>query len=94
VFDPCFYRNLEVHNSQKWIVTIDFSSDVFNDFIFTYFLIISLSLGTHFKYSDLVFKLDDLHFLVDLHSTVLSSHASVQKLIEKDKTFVNFDSHL
>lgn len=93
MFDPGLNRNLEVHDCQKWIVSINFSCNAFYDFIFTYKLVVSLCLCTHFKYSDLIFKFDNLHFLVDFHSTIFPSHASIQKLVEIDKTFIDFNSH-
>ena len=94
MLDPGLNRDFEVHNSQEWIVTINLTSDIFDYFIFSYLLVFSLCLSTHFKDSNLILKLDNLHFLVNFHGTVLTSHASVEKLVEIDKTFIDFNAHL
>lgn len=94
MLDPGLNRDFEVHNSQEWIVTVNLTGDIFYNFIFAYLLVFSLCLSTHFKDSNLILKLDNLHFLVNFHGTVLTSHASVEKLVEIDKTFIDFNAHL
>ena len=94
MLDPGLNRDFEVHDSQEWVVTVNLSCNVFNNFIFANLLVFGLCLSTHFKDSNLILELDDLHFLVDFHGTVFTSHASVEKLVEINKTLIDFDAHL
>jgi len=38
-------------------------------------------------------KLEDLHLLVDLEITILTSHAAVEQLIEVDEATITLDTH-
>jgi len=94
-FDPCFHRNLEVHNSQERVNSIFFLDDSINNIIILQVLLTFVLLfeghQVNFK---LRFQLKDLHLLVDFHITVLSAHASVKKLIEIDEALIALDTHL
>jgi len=92
---PGLEGNLVVHIYQEWIHLV----------LLLYYLVLDLVVGDALLtlllalesfYVDLELgtKLEDLHLLVDLHVTVLSSHASVKKLVEIDEGIVTLDTHL
>jgi hypothetical protein len=76
---PGLEGDLEVHDCQEGIYTVLLLDDVV-----VYVIVVDLLLAHVFllqgQQEDLVLgsKLDDLHFLVDFHVSVSSSHASVE----------------
>jgi hypothetical protein len=93
-FQPSFERNFKVHNCQEWIHTIFFLNDPVENLLVTdlasAFFLRSLSFHVDIELSS---ELKDLHFLVDLHVSVLSSHTSIEHLIKEYISIVRFDGH-
>lgn len=79
ILDPGFNGNFKVHNSQERIKTVTFTCNTLNNFLFCNDLIflIIVHISAHFINSYLIFELNNLHFLIDFHGSIFSSHASV-----------------
>lgn len=74
---PCSEGNLKVHNCEEWVDAIFFLNDTVEDILIGKFFILVLNAESNQIDSILSFKLEDLHLLIDLHITVLSSHTSI-----------------
>ena len=90
---PSLERNLEVHDSEEWINAVLLLDYSIENFIIAD--LCTLPLGSYSLHVDrkLCSELKDLHFLIDLHVSILSSHAPVEHLVEENVTIVTFDTH-
>ena len=93
-FEPSFERYFNVHNFKEWVdATLLFDDPVIDIFITNIHPALVLNVQSHHENLKLCPQLKDLHFLVDLHITVLSSHASVEHLVKKYEAIVALNGH-
>lgn len=92
---PSFKRDFKVHNRQERVDPILLLHEVFDKVVLPRFAFVA-PLRSQSNQKDVVLCLElvYLHLLVDLHSSIFTSHAPVKQLIEVNVTVVSFDRHL
>jgi len=94
-FKPGPKRDLEVHDRQERIHAVLFLDQrVENLIIWNYISLFVLSTLRQDVNAELGSKLKNLHFLVDLHVSVLPPHAPVKHFVEENITVVSLYRHL
>jgi len=91
---PSLERNLEIHHCQEWIDTVFFLYEgMLNVVVSKLEVAFFLDFKCHKIYTMLRKKLKNLHLLIDLHISVLTSHASIKQLVEVYIPVVTLNSH-
>jgi hypothetical protein len=93
--EPGVETNLVVHHRQEGVHTLGLVGQTRERQLSTV-VVLGLVSGFHSKAEDLElgFKLDNLHFLVELEVAVNSPHASVEQLVEINPALLRPNSHL
>ena len=93
-FNPGLERNLEVHDGQERIDFVLFLDQVSQYLIAVWSSFQLPSLQGQVVNLELSLELKDLHFLAQLHGSILALHAAVKQLVEVDVAFFALDAHL
>ena len=90
---PSFVGDLEVHDCEEWVHLVLLLDDAVGDLFSSNDLCLSLLFSGLQEDLELGSQLIDLHSLVQLHVSILLSHASVKQLIEVNIPIVVVDCH-